>query len=320
MPPFTAGVSTLSGKAEAGYVDGARGIALFANPVNVAYKDGSLYVADFDNNRIRVVNAKTGETSTLIDQPNFQRPFGLVFAGDGTFYASTDNNTAGGHDGRSGTIWKIDLAARSASVVAENIGRARGIAVVADGKIAFTDYQAHTVNLLDSSTKQVTVIAGSLGQAGFADAAGGAARFNQPYGIVERADGKLVVADQLNNRLRLVALDGTVTTLTGADAGFVDGALGTAQLSMPQGLAEAANGDIYFTDLGNYRVRRLRGAAIDTVAGSGEGGYLDSDDKLAAKLFGLEGLSLIGDGSELFLADGGRGDAVPYNRIRSVKM
>ena len=320
-PPFTNGVSTLSGHADPGFVDGPRGTARFNNPVNVAYgPDNKLYVADFDNDKIRIVDPQTGDTTTLIQQENFERPFGMVFAADGTFYVSTDNNTAGGHDGRSGTIWKIDLARKTASPVVENIGRARGMAVLTDGKIAFTDFQAHTISLLDPGTRQVTILAGSLGQAAFVDAQGPAARFNAPYGIVQRADGKLVVADQYNNRIRLVGLDGSVSTLLGSTAGFADGALGGARLSLPQALAQTASGDIYITDLSNYRVRKLSGDSLTTVVGSGEGGYLDSDDKLSAEVYGLEGLSVEADGSLMFIADGGRGETVPFNRIRSVKL
>src|SRR5687768_8204004 len=66
-PPFTSGVSMLSGHAEAGFVDGPRGTARFANPVNVAFgPDGMLYVADFDNGKLRVVDPVDGTTTTLI--------------------------------------------------------------------------------------------------------------------------------------------------------------------------------------------------------------------------------------------------------------
>src|SRR4051794_36144290 len=47
--PFTNGVSTLAGTTQAGYIDGSRAVARFSNPTNVIYRDGTLYVADFDN-------------------------------------------------------------------------------------------------------------------------------------------------------------------------------------------------------------------------------------------------------------------------------
>src|SRR5579862_5975082 len=73
-PPFTNGVSTLAGAAEANDVDGDRDVARFDNPVNVAYgPDGNVYVADFDNSKLRVVTAD-GTTSTIIAQATFIRP------------------------------------------------------------------------------------------------------------------------------------------------------------------------------------------------------------------------------------------------------
>jgi hypothetical protein len=37
-------------------------------------------------------------------------------------------------------------------------------------------------------------------------------------------------------------------------------------------------------------------------------------------LSGLEGISVTPDGAMVFVADGGRGESVPYNRVRSIKM
>jgi DNA-binding beta-propeller fold protein YncE len=153
-----------------------------------------------------------------------------------------------------------------------------------------------------------------------ADGPGAAARFSGPYYLVVRGDGKLVVTDFDNNRLRLVGLDGTTTTLSGAQAGFADGPLAQARYSHPQALSEAQNGDIYLTDLGNFRVRRISGDTVQTVAGDGKGGWADNDNPLAAEFYGLEGLSVVPDGSMVYVADGNRGDPVPFNRVRQVKL
>jgi DNA-binding beta-propeller fold protein YncE len=312
VPPFTDGVSMLSGDSEPGFVDGPRGTARFANPVNVALgPDGMLYVADFDNGKLRVVDPTDGETTTLIDQPNFRRPFGMAFAPDRTLYVSTDEDAAGARDAMAGTIWRVDLDAGTAVVVASRIGKPRGIAVLPDGRLALSDYQHHVVQLLDPSTGSITPLAGTWGVKG---------TFSAPYGIAALGVS-LVVADFDNHRLRIVGLDGSVETLAGSGvAGFADGALGAAQFDHPQGVAVTASGDVYITDLGNYRIRRIQGSAVGTVAGVGRGGYIDSDDLLAAELYGIEGLSVEPAGAMLYVADGGRGEAVPYNRIRSIKM
>ena len=188
------------------------------------------------------------------------------------------------------------------------------------GQIVATDYMHQVLQLVDPSTGKVQPLAGAWDEAGCIDALGGAARFATPYGVVV-VNGQIVVADYGNHRLRKVGLDGSVTTLAGDGvAGFADGALATARFNKPQGLAATAGGDIYVTDLDNFRVRRISGDTIETIAGNGSAGYADNDDRLAAQFFGLEGLSVTPDGAMVFVADGGRGQNVPFNRVRSIKM
>ncbi|MBA3820286.1 MAG: hypothetical protein H0X17_15445 [Deltaproteobacteria bacterium] len=319
-PPFTNGVSMLSGHAEAGYVDGKRGEARFANPVNVAHANGKVYVADFDNSKIREVDAADGTTTTLISQQGFSRPFAMAFAGDGTMYVSTDRGPENQQGLMAGTIWRVDINARTATPIANGIGRPRGIAVLPTGKLAVTDYQHHVVSIVDPVTGNVSPLAGAWDAPGMTDAAGAAALFNGPYGVVVK-DGKLIVADYGNHRLREVSLDGSVRTLAGAGtAGFADGAMPTAQFSHPQGVTISGTGDVYVTDLENYRIRKITASSVETLAGSGTPGYADDDNLANADFYGLEGLSVSNDGSKLYVADGGRGENAPYNRVRVVNL
>ncbi|HLL20707.1 MAG TPA: hypothetical protein VK427_01175 [Kofleriaceae bacterium] len=318
-PPFTNGVSTLTGHAEAGYVDGKRGQARLNNPVNCAYRDGKVYVADFDNSKIRVVDATTGQTSTVISEQGFQRPFGMAFAADGTLFVSTDRGPQNEQGMMAGTIWRVDVNAREATPIAVGIGRPRGLAVLPNGKLAISDYQNHVVSIVDPVTGAVQPLAGAWQAAGMVDATGTSAMFNQPYGVVVK-DGKLILADHGNHRLREVSLDGSVRTLAGVGAaGFVDGAMTNAKFSHPQGMTITNTGEIFVTDLQNFRVRKVTSDVV-TLSGSGTGGYLDSDDVLGAQFFGLEGLCANPDGSMLYVADGGRGENLPYNRVRSVQL
>jgi DNA-binding beta-propeller fold protein YncE len=318
-PPFTNGTSTLAGSSEAAYVDGSRNIARFSNPVNVAFHDGRLYVADFDNGKVRVVDAD-GTTGTVIAQGGFARPFGMAFAPDGTFYVSTDKDSGGNLTDSSGTLWKVDISGRTATVLAANLGRPRGLAVLADGRIAVADYTHHVIELVDKTTGAVTQLAGTSGITGSVDGVGGAARFNQPYQLVAMTDGTLLVTDYGNSKLRTVALDGTVTTMVGSQPGYADGSMADASFKHPEGIAIDGNGDVYVSDVGNARVRRIHDGMVETIAGNGTAGYVDDDDNLSSELYGLEGLSVAPDGSMVYVADGNQGNDVPYNRVRQVKL
>jgi hypothetical protein len=320
---MTDGVSTLAGYSNPGYQDGNRQVNLFNNPVNVAYgPDGKLYAADFDNSKLRVIDMD-GNATTVVAKDTFSRPFGMVFVGN-TLYVSTDRDGAGQHDPvgsteqMTGSVWRIDTSARTATVVVEKIGRPRSLAALSDGRIAIADYAHHVIQILDPASGALSPLAGTWNGAGGADGVGAAASFNEPYGIVQRSDGKLVVADYGNHKLRLVGLDGTVSTLAGSTAGYADGAGGAAKFNHPQGLVKAGN-DIYVTDIDNYRVRKVSGDAVSTIAGDGTPGYKDDDNKGVAQFYGLEGISATPDGSKLFIADGTRGEDVPYNRIRLIK-
>jgi glucose/arabinose dehydrogenase len=318
--PFTNGVSTLAGSSEAAFVDGDRITARFSNPVNVAQApDGRVVVADFDNSKLRIVDSNGNVTTVGITQMGFQRPFGLAFAQDGTLFVSTDNDPNGGHDTMSGTVWRVDINAGTATPIAVRIGRPRSLAVMPDGQLAMADDQHHVVEILNPTTAVVTKIAGTWDAKGMVDAVGTAARFSTPYGVAVMGNG-LVVVDFDNNRIRTVGLDGSVSTFAGSGvAGFADGSLTAAQFSHPQAISAAGNGDLFVTDLGNFRIRKISGNAVSTVAGNGTGGWLDSDDRLSAEFYGLEGLDVTADGSMIFVADGNRGEAVPFNRVRLVK-
>lgn len=318
MPAMGEEVTTLAGCPSAGAVDGVRGMARFANPVNVLAGDGEVYVADFDNGRIRAV-APDGATRTLVMASAFRRPFGLALHA-GVLYVSTDDNDLGQHSGSTGTVWRVDLASGAATVVARDLGRPRGLAALPDGRLVLADYVHHTVSLLTPTTGEVVALAGARDQPGYVDGRGAAARFDGAYGVALLADGRIAVADYNNHRVRAVTLSGDVTTLAGTGArGHADGAAATATFGSPQALATDGAGRLYVSDTDSFTVRVLADGAVATVAGAGIGGWLDGP-RLTAQFWGLEGLAVAPDGRTLWVADGSRGEDVPYHRVRRVAL
>ena len=65
---------------------------------------------------------------------------------------------------------------------------------------------------------RVTTLAGRAGVGGFADGAGGGARFNGPMGVAMGADGNVYVSDNIGNRVRKITSGGAVTTIAGSGA------------------------------------------------------------------------------------------------------
>jgi hypothetical protein len=121
----------------------------------------------------------------------------------------------------------------------------------------------------------ITTYAGT-GAAGFSGDGGPAsqAAVNNVVGLATDAAGNLYIADQNNNRVRIVTTDGNIATFAGNGVpGFSgDGGLATqASLNYVTAVCVAPSGDVYINDLGNYRVRKVAAGTgiITTVAGSG---------------------------------------------------
>ena len=74
--------------------------------------------------------------------------------------------------------------------------------------------------------------------------------------------GNFVFADTLNNLVRRVASDGSVTTIAGTAgaSGSDDGAAAAAKFVSPGGVALDSSGNVFIADSGNNTIRRLAGA------------------------------------------------------------
>ncbi|HSI73792.1 MAG TPA: hypothetical protein VK934_11515, partial [Fimbriimonas sp.] len=307
------------GTGEPDLIDGNHLNARFDNPVNVEVAaNGSVYVADFYNEAIRVIGTDN-QVSTLVVQPNFSRPFGLTRFGE-TLYVQTDANDLGQRDSTTGTIWSVDRFTGDATVVARNLGRPRGIVALSDGRIVLSDLVMNTISILDPGTGNVTPLAGRPGEAGFVNGNGTDALFSRAYGVAIMNDGSILVADQNNNAIRRVTLTGQVSTFAGTGvAGSLNGPVATATFNHP-GDVSVVGSTVYVADHDNHVIRKIVGGVVSTVAGNGSAGFVDSESNLLDEFFGMEGIAVTADGSSLWIADGSNGEPEPYNRVRRIRL
>lgn len=107
------------------------------------------------------------------------------------------------------------------------------------------------------------------GDEGVATAAG----IKLPWGLLLDPAGNLLFTDSGNNRMRRVDLAGKVSTVAGTGVqGFAGDNLSksTALLNSPAGMAFDLQGNLYFADRDNNRIRKIDlSGNITTVAGNG---------------------------------------------------
>ena len=210
------------------------------SPAGVAIDDkGNIIIADSFNNRIRIVDVRTGIISTL---------------------AGTGEQGSSGDEG---------LAVRA------QLSGPTGLALSADGALFIADSGNHRIRKLDRAQQIIVTVAGS-GIAGEAGDGGLAvqAELNDPSGVAVDRNGHLLIADTMNNRVRRVdAASGIMSTVAGTgEEGFDgDGDRATlARLMQPSGITVDAEGAVYLSDTFNNRIRRIDGESgiITTVAGT----------------------------------------------------
>lgn len=267
-------VTLLAGNGTSGAVDATGTAARFNQPFAIAIDSaGVLYVADTLNNAIRRVT-QDGVVSTVagdVTQPGgfahgqgnaarFNRPTGIAVDGAGNLYvADLDNHVIRKIDptGLVTVLAGDPLRADSLDGPAGQgtLSAPFGIALDGAGSLIVSDYLSHTIRKVNLATGALSTLAGDAGAPGFptapgyVDGNGALARFNRPASLAVDSDGIAYVADFSNEALRMIAPDGTVTTVLGF-AGFprmrgvAPGPLPTA-FAAPQGVSvDPATGNL----------------------------------------------------------------------------
>lgn len=263
-------VSTLIGT-------GARGLSDQAvnNPYGVVFgPDGGLYFCDLDNQRIRRFDVRTRQAETIAG--NGQR----AYTGDG------------------------------GPATAAALNMPHEIQFDARGHLYIAERDNHVIRKVEAGTGAISTCAGT-NVAGFSGDGGPAARaqLRQPHSIAIDREGRLLICDIGNQRIRRVDLStGMIETYagTGVAQAPTDGApVAGTPLNGPRTMVFDDQGDLYLALREGNAIYRIAASTqtLHHVAGTGKQGYSgDGGPARAAELAGPKGLAY-GPGGALYVAD-----------------
>ncbi len=184
-------VTTLAGSGNTGFADNANGIlASFSNPHGILLHQGTLYVADRYNERIRAVNPVTGSVTT--------------FAGGAQGFLDANGTTA-------------------------QFNSPIGIAAVG-GSLYVADNGNHRIRRIDlTSPHAVTTIAGN-GIPSSSDGYGTNAMFNGPFNLTSDGTNLILFEFNTLKIRHIRLSDYKVTSLVGGLSGYSDNATSHAAM------------------------------------------------------------------------------------------
>jgi len=334
-------IDTIAGIGTAGFSgDGApaTGAQLSGPSRAVADGAGNVYIADSVNQRIRRIDAVSGNITTIagtgvacagggcgdggpVLQAEFHDPVDLVIDGRGDILvADAVNQRVRGIETVLATKFIRTVAGNGAAgaafggeggpAVAARLNAPEAALVDANGDLLIANSSYHRIHRVDASTRKIETIAGN-GTPGFSGDNGPAvdAQVNRPSDLAFDKQGNLFFADALNNRVRRIdATTDAVTTVAGNGLfGFSgdNGPATSAKLATPSGLDLDTDGNLFIADSSNHKIRRVDAITqtITTVAGFSSVAALgDGGPAVNARLIQPIGVTVDNDGN-ILIAD-----------------
>jgi len=311
-------ISTIAGTGAGGSKDTGIATSSQLYPAGLAIdKLGNVYISDSVNNRVRKVTpdgsiftiagtGKAGITDTgIATTSQLSVPIGIAVDSSGNVYiADSDNHRIRKvtPDGNISTIADTGAATNFPVLDMLQVSFYNGLTVDNLGNVYVADIANDVIRKV-TPEGTISIIAGT-GKDGSTDT--GIATTSQlsgPAGLAIDNLGNVFIADMSNSRIRKVALNGTISTITGTTVSVDTGIATTSRLTNPFGIASDKLGNVYFADSNNNRIRKVTPEGnIFTIAGTGTAGSTDTGIATTSQLSLPEGLAIDNSGN-VFIAD-----------------
>jgi DNA-binding beta-propeller fold protein YncE len=258
--------------------------AEFDGPHSLAVgPDGTVYVADTWNNRVRAIDPKTGMIRAFAGTgekgfagdggPAAEAKFGGVYCiafdprGEQMYLADLDNRRIRAIDMKTGNVRTVagngqkGVPEDGAEAVKAPLVDPRAVAADGAGNVYVLERSGHALRVVDANGKIRTVV--GTGKAG-ATGDGGDARqatLNGPKHLCVDGDGNVIIADTENHLIRkYLPKEGKVVRVAGTGrkgTAGLDGPPEKAELSQPHGVTIHKDGTLYVSDSSNNRVLKI---------------------------------------------------------------
>jgi sugar lactone lactonase YvrE len=336
LPPI---VTTVAGTNGLGYNgDGISATNARLNlPQGIAVDSaGNLYIADYNNNRVRKVdtngtistvagsgsqgNAGNGGSAT---NATLYRPAALLFDNLGNLYIGEYGNGDVRKVDTNGIITRIagtgttGISGDGAQATATAFNTVAGLAFDGAGSLYVCENVHCRIRKIATNGIVSTVAGNTVGVTGGFSGDGGFAtnaQLNTPNAILVYPDSSVLIADTGNNRVRKVDPNGVITTIVGNGGSNYTGenTVATNTSVVPYGLALDGSGNLYISD----RVRAVRkldtNGIMSTVAGKAGLGFSGDGGTATNALFNSSWSIAFDIAGNLFIADEGN------NRVRKI--